>query len=368
MTQGNFDLLFYAGGFDPTAGNEVFFHDLLLELKRLGFALGVACWGVKGTLLLDLERAGVEVSRSPVRWACRWAVPDRVLFRRFSGQVVRAKTVVFGKLGRNDTQEALLGRKRASTRYVLIANYRPSEMWRTNQWARRPSTAALQSIDAICVQAPSSGEELRSEFGYRGEVKVIPYLPPRVQNPAPFPDGPKFRIGFLGRLVPDKNLRYLLASFAELRRKIDAELHFFGEGPEKSALDRGVSRLNLGRDVCFHGLIKRDDLARAIDSCHAFAFSSTTEGQCLAALEVLARGRPLVCTPVGSFAEILRSNIFGHLAPLDNQRRFADELEAVFHEVFSTRQMPDLIQAEFRKRFPREGILQEYRSVLTTST
>ena len=149
-------------------------------------------------------------------------------------------------------------------------------------------------------------------------------IPPKPITPHPFPDGGHcLRLGFLGRLVPQKNLVYLLEAFEHLvagragacSEPVSWELHLFGDGPTKQELESAAAARGLESRVHFHGAVPHDAVAAAIDQCHLFAFSSVSEGQCLAALEILSRGRPIVATPVGAFPEFLTAPELGQLCP-----------------------------------------------------
>jgi len=164
----------------------------------------------------------------------------------------------------------------------------------------------------------------------------------------------------LGRLVPDKNLKYLIVSFSKLcEMGVDAQLHIFGEGSDRQMLQSLTNEMNLAAHIQFHGNQDRAAISSAIDSCHLFAFSSITEGQCLSALEILARGRRVVGTPVGAFPEFL-SGILGSLAPLDDPSAFAAALRTTAKPVLEGDITPGDIQLAYQGRFPRQRVIEGY--------
>jgi glycosyltransferase involved in cell wall biosynthesis len=244
--------------------------------------------------------------------------------------------------------------------FVLVTPYRPAEMWAE----RKPAEDVLNSFDAVVVQADCFADDLRS-LGYRGEIRVLPYLPPACSELTPLPAHPPVRIGFLGRLVPDKNLPLLLRAFAIVRGHLPAELHLFGDGRERTGLTSLAAELRLGDRISFHGSVFHADVPAAIDSCHLFAFSSVTEGQPVSALEILSRGRPLVATPVGVFPELLAEPGFGTLAALDGAEVFAESLLRVAREVTEGTLTPAIVQGTYRDKLSRERVLEEYLSVFT---
>ncbi|MGA2115777.1 MAG: glycosyltransferase [Bryobacteraceae bacterium] len=228
-----------------------------------------------------------------------------------------------------------------------------------------PPQDVLNCFDTIVVQGASFETELRG-YSYRGDVRVLPYLPPLCGDPTPFPSPSVTRVGYLGRLAAQKNLAYLVQAFCVARRNgLDAELHIFGAGPERGALQARAEQMGVSHLVCFHGSKAHREVPAAIDSCHMFAFTSISEGQCLAALEILARGRPVVATPVGAFPEFLSDGLLGTLAAPDQPEEFARSLVTVARQIRENTFTPNGVQAAYRKRFPREQVIQGYVDLIS---
>jgi len=245
---------------------------------------------------------------------------------------------------------------------ILITPYRPSEMWAE----RQPENEILNSFESIIVQANAFEDDLR-RFGYIGKTFTLPHPPPSVQGTSSWPTGSRLQVGFLGRLVPDKNLKYLIVSFSRLRAMgIDAELQVYGDGPEREAIQLLSNEIGLAPFVHFHGNQDRSAISASIDSCHVFAFSSRTEGQCLSALEILARGRRVVGTPVGAFPEFL-DGLLGSIAPLADPGAFAAALKAVAFPILEGKIMPAEVQQAYEVRFPRQRVIEDYLRILGCS-
>ena len=360
-------LLFIAGGFTPPGGIETFIHSLLPMLVSRGHSVSLLCWGPRSHLLDEIKRSGVDVHRQPFRWACRVSAPDIVLLaRRGMVQVLKHDVVIFTKMPPASLLWSLrrIARSGKHRPFIYVTAYRPSEMWSPAS----PATNTLNIFDSIVVQTSGFAEELR-ECGYRGVVETIPLIPPKPVTPHPFPNGGHcLRLGFLGRLVPQKNLVYLLEAFEHLvtgrtgacPEPVSWELHLFGDGPTKQELESAAAARGLESRVHFHGAVPHGAVAGAIDQCHLFAFSSVTEGQCLAALEILSRGRPIVATPVGAFPEFLTAPELGQLAPLDNAALFAQALHQVGLHLRQGRLTPLAVQQRFANLFPHDEIIDKY--------
>ena len=107
--------------------------------------------------------------------------------------------------------------------------------------------------------------------------------------------GGPFRIGYVGRLTPEKNVRF----FAQLEKDLVAAGHhdfrivLIGKGSEEQWLRDNMSHAE------FAGWLTGEDLSRAFANMDAFAFPSETDTFGLAVLEALASGVPAVVSSSG---------------------------------------------------------------------
>jgi len=295
-------------------------------------------------------------------------LPDlALLIRRGMIDVSRHDVVIFTKTPPVPLLRVLRRlAKPGRCRFIYVTPYRPKEMWP----APGPDPAFLNAFDTIVVQAPGFGDELR-EYGYRGAVEIIPLIPPQADSRLT-DDRNKLRLGFLGRLVPQKNVAYLVEAFDHLiagRAGIDGaaiswELHLYGDGPFRQDLQAAVEARGLTSRVHFHGTVPHDLVGTAIDGCDLFAFSSVSEGQCLAALEILSRGRPVVATRVGAFPEFLTRAELGRLAPLDDALAFARTLHEVGARILRGELTPQVVQSQFAVLFPYQEIIEKYCALI----
>ena len=104
-----------------------------------------------------------------------------------------------------------------------------------------------------------------------------------------------FLIGTVGRLSEEKNHRFLLKIFYEIKKKRkNSILLIVGTGPLKERLRRQAEKLGLEKDVIFYGASSQvERLLWAID---VFVFPSDTEGFGIAGVEAQAAGLPVICS------------------------------------------------------------------------
>jgi phosphatidylinositol alpha 1,6-mannosyltransferase len=122
-------------------------------------------------------------------------------------------------------------------------------------------------------------------------------------------------VGFVGRLMPEKNLR-LLPRVEEALRTAglrDCRFVLVGEGGEREWLSRHLNRAE------FTGVLKGEPLARAYADMDIFAFPSRTDTFGNVVQEAMASGVPAVVTDVGGPRFIVRDGISGAVASSDEE-------------------------------------------------
>jgi glycosyltransferase involved in cell wall biosynthesis len=360
-------IVMYLGGFARVGGIESFARDLLVGIAPEYPEREIVVWGQGGNALLDdVARSGARITRSSWRWGCAWRLPDYVLAPLGLAAVRRAAVVVckipppipvlrWMRLAARSTGRVIP--------FILVMPYRPLEYW-----GRTPDFREIGNFDVIVVQSEDGRRDLE-QAGYQGRIENIPYPPPPRTGSIAFPTSREagvIRLGYLGRLEAQKNLPYLLEVFHALTRVpgLRYELHIFGGGSQREDLERRCAELSLA-GVTFHGEIPRAEISRAIDFCDLFLNTSLTEGQCLVALEVLSRGRPLVATPVGALPEVLSQAELGQLAPLGDAAAFAVAVSSVAKKIGERTITPESVVAAFRERYDYQAVLRRYLRLLT---
>jgi len=135
--------------------------------------------------------------------------------------------------------------------------------------------------------------------------------------------GNERKILFVGGLVPNKGVHFLIKSFALVKSSInDVKLIIVGDGPLKYYLINLTKRLNLEKDVIFTGFVDDEDLPKYYASCDIFASASVLEGFGLIFLEAMALGKPIVAFNLASIPEVVGNA--GILVNEINHEKFAN--------------------------------------------
>ena len=101
------------------------------------------------------------------------------------------------------------------------------------------------------------------------------------------------RLGFVGRLDPNKNLEDVLHAFAIFRKDYpEYILDVYGDGKNKKNLEQLVKSLNIEDSVVFHGNV--DDVDKAYQEMDMLLVTSLFEGFALNVLEAISNGTQVV--------------------------------------------------------------------------
>lgn len=112
---------------------------------------------------------------------------------------------------------------------------------------------------------------------------------------------------FVGRLGKEKNVTFLLHSFAEVTAAIpDTHLVLVGKGPLENQLHRLTLELGLESKVTFTGMLPRHKVVHCYAGADLFVFPSVTETQGLVIGEAKTQGLPVVAIKAFGAAEMVR--------------------------------------------------------------
>jgi colanic acid/amylovoran biosynthesis glycosyltransferase len=127
---------------------------------------------------------------------------------------------------------------------------------------------------------------------------------------------------FVGRLIPKKGPRELVAAFARMRQiapEVDAELTLCGDGSLMPALRGDVERLQLGGRVHLRGAVPSAEVRAAMLNAHIVVqhsvetASGDMEGLPVSLTEAAATGLPIVATRHSGIPEIVVDGVNGCL-------------------------------------------------------
>jgi glycosyltransferase involved in cell wall biosynthesis len=129
-------------------------------------------------------------------------------------------------------------------------------------------------------------------------TKDVPRLPPKLE---------RYRAIFVGRLLPWKGVHLALDVMRHPQVQ-NWELHFYGKGPARAALERTVVRHHMADRVVFHGALPREQVRHAMEDAHALLYPSMREAAGWVVAEALGVGCPVVCLDTAGLPQLLRGS------------------------------------------------------------
>lgn len=167
------------------------------------------------------------------------------------------------------------------------------------------------------------------------------------------------RITTVGRLIETKDHATLLRAFAALETRYpDLRLTVVGDGPLRGRLESLAESLSIADHVEFTGTIGREDVYRVLAASDAFALSSRSEGFCVAAVEAMACGLPVVASDIPVLHEVIGSA--GEFASVGDPEAFADRLDGLLEDDERRDRTAERLRTRARTRFPLDRTVSEY--------
>jgi len=184
---------------------------------------------------------------------------------------------------------------------------------------------------------------------------------------------------YVGRLGKEKNIQFLLRSFARLKRE-DAVLFIVGDGPERAKLERLVVNMTLTDKVTFTGFVSAETVPSVYASGDLFIFASKSETQGLVVVEAMAAGTPVLAVNDEAYEGVVVNKVNGVLVE-NNIKDFTKALEkllenkeqreelgkaakAFVHETFSSGHQAEMLtgiyqQAIAEKQTTSNGLIKQ---------
>lgn len=151
-------------------------------------------------------------------------------------------------------------------------------------------------------------------------------------------------ITYLGRLDAEKHVWVLLKAMARIVQTHTAHMMIVGSGVDLEEEQRLAEELGIGEHVTFTGRVPEEDKQDLHRVGTLFAVASPAELQCIAALEAMACGQPVVAVDAGALSELCHDGSNGYLFELDDYEMAAEKIVAILdnpkkREVFSEKSL-----------------------------
>ena len=172
---------------------------------------------------------------------------------------------------------------------------------------------SLSRADGI-LAGNQAGAELMRHWGFRGHVEVLPQVgvnPERYPERPPAAEGAPCRIGFVGRLAPEKGGDLLIRAAAQLiARGLDFRLMFCGSGPCEAEWRALGDSLGLGSRIDWQGAVPHAEVPRFMAQMDMLVLPSRTtpawsEQFGLVLPQAMLIGMPVIGSTCGAIPEVI---------------------------------------------------------------
>jgi glycosyltransferase involved in cell wall biosynthesis len=316
----------------------------------------VACLKGWGPVADQIRSAGIEVTAFGARRA--WQLPSVV--RRLR-RLVRERGIntVFSFLVHANAVAALASRKLPGVRFIQSIQTiqpRPRWHWWVQRWAAQRAERIVVPSNAIVAFACRHDMERARFVAIPNAVDCNAFDSVEVFR------GPKIRAGYLGRLDRAKNPAILIRAL-EFAAIDEAELHYFGDGPERRVLE--AVAMGLEHRVQLRGAVVRPQ--EALKHMDVLWLPSCVEGFGLVVIEAMASGVPVVACAAGGVLDVVKDRQNGLLVTQGAfaYRQFAASLRTLRDDPALRQRLIENGLRTVRARYSWEVVLPRYRELLS---
>lgn len=149
---------------------------------------------------------------------------------------------------------------------------------------------------------------------------------------------------FVGRLASEKNPSWLFSALADASRKgLGFHCLIVGKGPARSGFEDLVKKEKLQNKVTFTGYLSQEEMIQCYANSDLFCMPSLIECLCLAAIEAMMNGLPVLAVRAMGLQQIVQNGLNGLLTD-PNPNAFSEGLSRL------------LVDHEKRKEMGQEAL------------
>jgi glycosyltransferase involved in cell wall biosynthesis len=244
------------------------------------------------------------------------------------------------------------------------------EPWRSE--ALRLIRRQVEHVEAFLAVSRYAADSMSSRLGIgRDKIRVVPLgINLNGHSRKAARSGGVFRVGYLGRVAPEKGLRLLAEAYRILRHERglkNAKLVAAGYLPPEhrpylKEIEARLKEWRLAGEFEYLGEVDREGKIAFLQSLDVFSCPCTyDEPKGLPVLEAMANGVPVVQPRRGSFPEMIEECRGGLLVDPDSAESLADGIERIWKE-------PELAESLSKRGYEDvhalRGIAEEARRVV----
>ncbi len=252
--------------------------------------------------------------------------------------------------------------------YGLVVNWH--EVWSRSYWRDYlgPLGGAVgYAVQLLCVRLPQRAfcfsrlhaQRLRAE-GLRGEPTVLEgEYAGSLQAPTARAAEPV--VVFAGRLIPEKQAPLAVAAFALAARRVEGlRGEFYGDGPEREALQRAIREHGVEGIASAPGFVEAPVLDAALTRAECMLSTSRREGYGMVVVEASAHATPsvVVAGEDNAAVELVQEGVNGFVAASAEPQAVAEAIVRVHEAGLALRESTARWFAQNAQRLSLESSLR----------
>lgn len=186
----------------------------------------------------------------------------------------------------------------------------------------------LTRTDIITFVSRALREKALASLRHFPKTEIIPMGVDLMHTFVPH-DGHRqsMQILYVGRLIPDKGVQYLVRALSEIiRTHPDISLIIAGNGPYETALKEEAAALKVDHCVTFLGPVKHSLLPELYQDSTVFVLPSLSEGFGLVLVEAMGCKCPVIATDLPAIRDIVKDRETGILFRQKSVAELADKI------------------------------------------
>lgn len=223
------------------------------------------------------------------------------------------------------------------THYLHLPRYLDEKL---KAWAWRDFRKVFEKLQIVTTPTRAAAGLIK-KFGFAKEVHpvscgidLVRFNPVKrdetIKKKYNLPDLPLLL--YVGRIDREKNLDLVLKAVSQVPQNIKFHFVIGGKGAEKKKLEALTERLGTQKRVTFLGFLPDEDLPKLEASCDCFVNAGTAELQCIAAMEAMASGLPVIAVDAVALPELVHDEKNGYLFPPGDSKKLAECIIKMFSD------------------------------------
>lgn len=229
----------------------------------------------------------------------------------------------------------------------------------------KKASIAYKNANVLIVVSPAFAKRIEEKFNTK------PIYIPNIVDTDIFKYSPKLRddkFNFVstGNLIYTKRMDLTIEAFNKaFHKNNNVTLTIFGEGPERSKLEKMIKNYKLGNRVILKGMCPRSAIVEQLSNSNCFVLASQSETFGVAYIEALAVGLPVIATKCGGPEGFVNEDN-GILIPVNDVGALTDAMKYMYDNIrnYNREKISKVTKSLFSPENVANKLVQVYKSVI----